>query len=34
MPLSRWAKVLMTVEALISLITVAIVLARSISVIS
>jgi uncharacterized membrane protein len=34
MPLSRWAKALMTVEALISLITIAIVLARSISVIS
>jgi uncharacterized membrane protein len=34
MPLTRWAKALMTVEALISLITVAIVLARSISVIS
>jgi uncharacterized membrane protein len=34
MPLTRWAKGLMTVEALISLITVAIVLARSISVIS
>ncbi|MFY9739158.1 MAG: hypothetical protein WAK11_08895 [Candidatus Cybelea sp.] len=34
MPLTRWAKALMTVEALISLITIAIVLARSISVIS
>lgn len=34
MPLSRWAKALMTVEALISLITVVIVLARSISIIS
>jgi uncharacterized membrane protein len=34
MPLTRWAKALMTVEALISLITVAIVLARSINVIS
>ncbi len=34
MPLSRWAKALMTVEALISLITIAIVLARSISLIS
>ncbi len=34
MPLSRWAKVLMTVEALISLITVAIVVARSINAIS
>jgi uncharacterized membrane protein len=33
MPLTRWAKALMTVEALISLITVAIVLARSVSVI-
>jgi hypothetical protein len=33
MPLSRWAKVLMTVEALISLITIAIVLARSVSLI-
>ena len=33
MPLSRWAKVLMTVEALISLITVAIVVARSINAI-
>jgi hypothetical protein len=30
MPLSRWAKALMTVEALISLITIAIVVARSI----
>jgi hypothetical protein len=34
MPLSRWAKVLMTVEALISLITIAIVVARSINAIS
>ncbi|HEX4014389.1 MAG TPA: hypothetical protein VHX17_10970 [Candidatus Cybelea sp.] len=33
MPLSRWAKGLMAVEALISLITVAIVLARSVSLI-
>jgi len=33
MPLSRWAKVLMTLEALISLITVAIVVARSINAI-
>jgi hypothetical protein len=33
MPLSRWAKVLMTVEALISLMTVAIVVARSINAI-
>ncbi|MBV8198848.1 MAG: hypothetical protein JO263_12005 [Candidatus Eremiobacteraeota bacterium] len=33
MPLSRWAKLLMTVEALISLITVAIVVARSINAI-
>ena len=33
MPLSRWAKVLMTLEALISLVTVAIVLARSVSLI-
>lgn len=31
MPLSRWAKALMTVEALISLVTIAIVLARSVS---
>jgi hypothetical protein len=31
MPLSRWAKFLMTVEALISLVTIAIVLARSVS---
>lgn len=34
MPLSRWAKVLMTVEALISLITIAIVVARSINAIT
>jgi hypothetical protein len=34
MPLSRWAKVLMTFEALISLITIAIVIARSINAIS
>jgi hypothetical protein len=34
MPLSRWAKVLMTVEALISLITIAIVVARSINAIA
>ncbi len=34
MPLSRWAKILMTVEALISLITIAIVVARSINAIS
>jgi hypothetical protein len=33
MPLSRWAKALMSVEALISLITVLIVLARSVSLI-
>ncbi|MGC1985350.1 MAG: hypothetical protein WA668_08190 [Candidatus Cybelea sp.] len=33
MPLSRWAKALMAVEALISLVTVAIVLARSVSLI-
>jgi hypothetical protein len=33
MPLSRWAKVLMTFEALISLITIAIVVARSINAI-
>ncbi|HEY1868428.1 MAG TPA: hypothetical protein VGG70_09030 [Candidatus Cybelea sp.] len=33
MPLSRWAKALMTAEALISLITIAIVLARAISLI-
>lgn len=33
MPLSRWAKALMTVEALISLITIAIVVARSINAI-
>ena len=33
MPLSRWAKVLMTIEALISLLTVAVVLARSVSLI-
>jgi hypothetical protein len=31
MPLSRWAKALMTVEAMISLVTIAIVLARSVS---
>jgi hypothetical protein len=34
MPLSRWAKVLMTAEALISLITITIVLARAISLMS
>lgn len=34
MPLSRWAKILMTVEAVISLITIAIVVARSINAIS
>jgi hypothetical protein len=34
LPLSRWAKALMTAEALVSLITVAIVLARAISLIS
>jgi len=34
MPLSRWAKILMTVEALISLITIAIVVARSINAIA
>jgi hypothetical protein len=34
MPLSRWAKVLMTAEALISLITVVIVISRAISAIS
>ncbi len=34
MPLSRWSKVLMTVEAVISLITIAIVVARSINAIS
>jgi hypothetical protein len=34
MPLSRWAKVLMTAEALASLITIAIVLSRAISLIS
>jgi hypothetical protein len=34
MPLSRWAKVLMTVEALISLMTIVIVLARSINAIA
>jgi hypothetical protein len=33
MPLSRWAKVLMTVEAIISLMTIAIVIARSINAI-
>ncbi len=33
LPLSRWAKVLMTVDALISLITIAIVVARSINAI-
>jgi len=33
MPLSRWAKALMTLEALISLMTIAIVLARSVSLI-
>ncbi len=33
MPLSRWAKILMTVEALISLITIALVVARSINAI-
>ncbi len=33
MPLSRWAKTLMMIEAIISLITVAIVLARSVSLI-
>jgi hypothetical protein len=33
MPLSRWAKVLMTLEAMISLITIAIVLARSVGLI-
>jgi hypothetical protein len=33
MPLSRWSKVLMTVEAVISLITIAIVVARSINAI-
>jgi uncharacterized membrane protein len=32
-PLSRWAKALMLVEALISLLTIAIVLARSVSLI-
>jgi hypothetical protein len=34
MPLSRWAKALMTAEALVSLITIAIVLARAISLIA
>ena len=34
MPLSRWAKILMTVEAVISLITIAIVVARSINALS
>lgn len=34
MPLSRWAKTLMTFEALISLITIAIIVARSINAIS
>lgn len=34
LPLSRWAKALMTAEALVSLITIAIVLARAISLIS
>jgi len=34
MPLSRWAKALMTAESLISLITIAIVLARAISLIA
>ena len=34
MPLSRWAKALMTAEALVSLITIAIVLARAISLIT
>jgi len=34
MPLSRWSKLLMTVEAVISLITIAIVVARSINAIS
>jgi len=34
LPLSRWAKALMTAQALISLITIAIVLARAISLIS
>jgi hypothetical protein len=34
MPLSRWAKVLMTVEAVISLITIAIVVARAINAIT
>jgi uncharacterized membrane protein len=34
MPLSRWAKALMTVEALISLITIALVIARSINAIA
>ena len=33
MPLSRWAKALMSAEALVSLITIAIVLARAISLI-
>jgi hypothetical protein len=33
MPLSRWAKVLMATEAMISLVTIAIVLARSVSLI-
>lgn len=33
MPLSRWAKALMTIEAIISLATIAIVLARSVSLI-
>jgi hypothetical protein len=33
MPLSLWAKALMLIEALISLITIAIVLARSVSLI-
>jgi hypothetical protein len=33
MPLSRWAKTLMTVEAIISLMTIAIVIARSINAI-
>jgi hypothetical protein len=34
MPLSRWAKALMTVEAIISLMTIAIVVARSINAIA
>jgi hypothetical protein len=34
MPLSRWSKVLMTFEAIISLMTIAIVLARSINAIT